>query len=389
MFGFLKKTVKNFVDGITGASGKKEEPKKEIIQETIKPEPVIEKETSKIKELIPEEKTKLKETKIEDVKLEVKEEKTIEKKPVFEVKEEKKEFKPKLDFFTKVKSAFTNQVTISEKETNQVFQELELSLLESDVSFETTQYLIQDLKKRLVGKQVAKNELEKTIENEIKNAFKDALQTSSVNWLQEIKNKDKPVKILFLGPNGAGKTTTIAKLARFFKENGLTSVISASDTFRAAAIEQSLIHGENLGIKVIKHQYGSDPAAVAFDAIEHAKTKKIDVVLIDTAGRQETNQNLLREMEKINRVINPDYKVFIGEAIAGNALIEQAKAFHEKIGLNGIILTKLDCDAKGGTSLSLAHDLQVPILFVGTGQNYEDLKEFNPDFIIKNIVETE
>ncbi|NUN11442.1 signal recognition particle-docking protein FtsY [Candidatus Micrarchaeota archaeon] len=310
------------------------------------------------------------------------------KKEKFEVKEEKKDLKPKLGLFTQIKSAFTNKVTITEKETEPVFADLEIALLESDVSFDTAQFLIADLKKRLVGKQVGKNELQTSIQEEIKNSFEEILkQSENTSFITELRKASKPVKILFLGPNGAGKTTTIAKLSYLLKQEGLTSVISASDTFRAAAIEQASIHGEKLGVKVVKHQYGSDPSAVAFDAIEHAKSKSIDVVLIDTAGRQETNQNLLREMEKINRVVKPDYKIFIGEAIAGHAVIEQAKAFHEKVKLDGVILTKLDCDAKGGTSLSLAHDLNVPILFIGLGQEYSDLKEFDADFILKNIVE--
>ncbi|MBI4399507.1 signal recognition particle-docking protein FtsY, partial [Candidatus Micrarchaeota archaeon] len=169
------------------------------------------------------------------------------------------------------------------------------------------------------------------------------------------------------------------------KANGLSSVISASDTFRAAAIEQTVFHAEKLGVKVIKHDYGSDPAAVAFDASNHAKAHGIDVVLIDTAGRQETNLNLLDEMRKINRVVKPDIKIFVGESIAGNALVEQLRVFHQALVLDGVILTKLDCDTKGGVILSITKTLGLPILFVGDGQVYDNLKVFDSKKLLENL----
>jgi fused signal recognition particle receptor len=194
-------------------------------------------------------------------------------------------------------------------------------------------------------------------------------------------------KIMFLGPNGAGKTTTIAKLAKKFKGLGLEPVISASDTFRAAAIEQADFHAQKIGAGIIRQDYGSDPAAVAFDAVKHAKAQGAAVVLIDTAGRQETNRNLMEEMKKIQRVVAPDYKVFIGEALAGHALVEQVKAFDAVVGVDAIILTKLDCDPKGGNSISIAHDAGKPIIFFGVGQGYDDLVPFDPGFVEKKVLE--
>lgn len=191
----------------------------------------------------------------------------------------------------------------------------------------------------------------------------------------------------FLGPNGAGKTTTIAKMASLLKKNGYSSVIAASDTFRAAAIEQAVHHGAKLDVHVIKHSYGADPAAVAFDAIKHASANNSDIVLVDTAGRQETNKNLLEELRKIVRVAKPDAKLFVGESIAGHALIDQLKAFDETVGIDAVILTKIDCDAKGGNSLSIARETKVPVIFMGVGQGYDELVPFDPQFIVNKVLE--
>lgn len=307
------------------------------------------------------------------------------RKPVFELKEEKRDFAPKVGFLKKITGLFTGNVSIGEGEVGPLFDDLRIALLESDVSLDTTEFLIVDLRKRLVGKQVARGGVNDAVKGEVRNALMD-LFTSEKDILLEAVAKPKPIKILFIGPNGAGKTTTIAKIAFLLKQKGFTSVIAASDTFRAAAIEQASLHGDKLGIRVIKHRYGADPAAVAFDAIAHAKAEKIDFVLIDTAGRQETNYNLVKEMEKINRVIEPDYKIFVGESIAGHALVEQAKKFHEAVRLDGLVLTKLDADAKGGTAFSIAHDLGIPILFIGVGQEYADLKPFKREWLVENVL---
>jgi fused signal recognition particle receptor len=190
---------------------------------------------------------------------------------------------------------------------------------------------------------------------------------------------------MFIGVNGSGKTLTIAKIATMLKKIGYSSVMAAGDTFRAGAIEQLSIHAEKVGVKIIKHGPGADPAAVAYDAIDHAKAKHKDVVLLDTAGRVQTNINLMDEMAKIKRVAKPDLIVFVGDALSGNDAVDQAKRFNEVVGIDGVILTKVDTDAKGGSALSVAYTIGKPLLFVGIGQGYEDQIAFDPEWMIKNI----
>jgi len=178
----------------------------------------------------------------------------------------------------------------------------------------------------------------------------------------------------------------MAKMAHMLMQANLTCVFSASDTFRAAAIEQTEVHAGRLGVKVVKSKYGADPASVAFDAVNFARTHNIDVVLIDSAGRQDTNANLLDELKKINRVAKPDIKIYIGESIGGNALIDQVRAFDGAIGMDGAILTKVDCDAKGGTALSLTKSTGIPVLYMGVGQAYADIVPFEPEKIAQEIM---
>ncbi len=311
-------------------------------------------------------------------------------KPVLESERKEREFAPKLGIISAIKSVFTNKVKISEAETRELFSEFEIALLESDVSPDTALALVDELKKRLVGREVERGKVGEAVKNEIGLALQSLLSQKDFDFfgkLREKKSQGAACRILFLGPNGAGKTTTISKVAALLKSRGFSSVISASDTFRAAAIEQAVFHGEKLGIKVVKHSYGADPAAVAFDAIKHAQANKLDVVLIDTAGRQETNRNLVEEMKKISRVCAPDIKLFVGEAVSGNALVEQVRAFKDAVGVDGIILTKVDCDAKGGNSLSISRETGVPIVFIGTGQEYSDLAAFDPEFVVKKVLE--
>jgi fused signal recognition particle receptor len=204
--------------------------------------------------------------------------------------------------------------------------------------------------------------------------------------LEKASSSKKPFKIMLLGINGAGKTTTTAKIAHLLSKNNLKVVLCASDTFRAAAVEQLESHANTLGLKIIKRDYGSDPTSVAFDATNYANAHKIDVVLIDTAGRQDTNTNLLNEMKKMSRVISPDLKLYIGESIAGSAILDQVQSFNREIGLDGVILTKLDCDPKGGTMLSLSKVTGIPIVAVTLGQKYDDIEVFDPQKIAKKIV---
>lgn len=320
-------------------------------------------------------------------------------KPYFEVdtaSEEKSESRehapalaPKLGLFKRIRSVFASEIEIGEAEVAPMLGELELALLESDVSYDTTQFLIGDLRRRLVGKRVAKASLGAAVREEVRSALFDLFPIPKSGFEELVKKKKaggEPLVVLFLGPNGMGKTTTIAKIARWLGGRGYSSVLAAGDSFRAAAIEQLEHHGGKLGVSVIKHKYGADPAAVAFDAVAHARAKRIDVVLVDTAGRQETNVNLVREMEKMSRVLKPDLRVFVGEAVAGHALVEQLKKFKETAGVDALVLTKLDCDAKGGSAFSAAFEAKLPILFVGVGQEYGDLREFDAAWLVNNVI---
>lgn len=302
--------------------------------------------------------------------------------------QKERDIAPRFGILAKVKSLITQEYEITEKDAEPFFEGLEIALLESDVSYDTAQHLVADIHGRIVGRKVSRGAVQDALKQEVRTSFRNLFSTEPfnlANYVAAQKASGEPTVILFVGPNGAGKTTTIAKLASWLATQGHSSIIAAGDTFRKAAIEQASIHGEKLGVRVVKHTYGADPTAVAFDAVAAAKANKIDVVLIDTAGRQETNTNLVREMQKIERVIKPQLKIFIGEAIAGNALAEQAKSFNEAIKLDGIILTKMDCDAKGGGSFSVAYETKLPILFMGVGQEYGDLRPFDADWITDNV----
>ena len=209
--------------------------------------------------------------------------------------------------------------------------------------------------------------------------------SSSFNLIEEIRQKkssNDPYLIVFVGINGTGKTTTLAKVAHLLKNNGLTCVLACADTYRAGAIEQLIEHSNRLSLKTISQSYGSDPAAVARDAIIYSKSNNIDVVLVDTAGRMQTNQNLMDEIKKIIRVSTPDLKIFVGDALAGNDVALQAKTFSESVNFDAIILTKIDADVKGGSALSISFVTGKPILYLGNGQDYDSLKPFNVnDFI--------
>ncbi|MFA4953387.1 MAG: signal recognition particle-docking protein FtsY [Candidatus Pacearchaeota archaeon] len=287
--------------------------------------------------------------------------------------------------FSRLTSKIT-KVKISEEEFDVYGEELEMLLLENNVALEVAEKIIKELKEKVIGQELLKKE----IESEITDSFKDILRNILVAaFLLEDKRKEKdssePYVILFCGINGTGKTTTIAKIAEYLKKKKLSSVLAAADTFRAASIEQIKKHGEKLGIKVIAHDYGTDPAAVGFDAIKYAKKNRIDFVLIDTAGRMHTSKNLMTEIEKIAKVCKPDLKIFVGESITGNDIIEQVKTFDWHIGVDGIILAKADIDEKGGTALSVGYITKKPILFLGTGQEYDAIEAFDKEKFIQKL----
>lgn len=316
----------------------------------------------------------------EDKELEQKKEQLEELKQEIEQKEEKK------GFFSKLRSFLAYSIT--EENFNDIFSELEMLLLESNVALEVVEKLREELAKELIGKEIKKDKLQEEIQNALKVAIEKML-TNPSDLIKDIKehkkNSSEPYKILFFGINGAGKTTSIAKLTNLLQKNKFSCLLAAGDTFRAASIEQLQIHADKLGVKMIKQEYGSDPSAVAFDAIKYAKEHKIDVVLIDTAGRMHTKENLLHEMEKICRVTKPNLKVFVAEAVAGNDATEQAKAFNDMIGIDVSILSKTDVDEKGGTIISISYITKKPILYLGVGQKYDDLELFDKDKFIKRL----
>lgn len=286
-----------------------------------------------------------------------------------------------------ITDAVQGEVVLDEDRIDKLISDFEITLLESDVAFEVCSRLKENLKERLQGQKVKRAELKDTMKESLKEDILDILLPKQKNLVETIKEKSqKPYVIVFVGINGTGKTTTIAKIAHLLKKNNMGPVFAASDTFRAGAIEQLEEHAKRLDIRMIKHDRGADPAAVAFDAIEHARAQGKDAVLIDTAGRMETNVNLLDELKKVVRVANPDMVLFVGDALTGNAALDQAEIFSSTIPVDGTILTKADADAKGGSAISIAYATGKPILFLGTGQEYKDLLEFDPEWFVNEIL---
>ncbi len=285
--------------------------------------------------------------------------------------------------------SFVSHKTISEKDIEDILFELEMALLEGDVALEVAEKIVTSVKEDLVGRKIRRrSDVADFTKEALKNAISEILnvETPDINeLLLNSRETGEPLKLMFVGINGTGKTTTIAKVATHFIEKGYTPVIAAADTFRAGAIEQITHHADKIGVKIIKHQKGADPAAVAFDAVAHARAKGKELVLVDTAGRMQTNTNLMDEMKKIKRVIKPDMIIFVGDALTGNDAVEQAQKFDDAVGVNGIILTKADADAKGGAALSIGYVIQKPILFLGLGQSYGDIMEFKPEWMVEQI----
>ena len=420
MFKFLKKKLKVFekkLEEEIEAELKKEvieEPKPEIFEEKLpaaeKPKAEVKEEKPKEEPIIKEEK-RVEEKKIEEPEhVEEKEEKILPKrkrarKAKKEISEEKKEREKQSDKQIKegietelqrivqtrksieeaVKTDKKPSRTIDEKKLDELLWNLEVGLLESDVAYSVIDSIKKDIKDEIRNTPFARLRSGDFVETVLKNAISHVLTANDFDFNEFIEKSKKPVVIMFIGVNGTGKTLSIAKIARLLHKQGKTCVMAAGDTFRAGAIEQLTIHANNLGVKIVKHGPGSDPAAVAYDAIEHAKAKHKDVVLLDTAGRMQTNSNLMDEMAKIKRVANPSLIIFVGDALSGNDAVEQAKRFNEVVGIDGVILTKVDTDAKGGSSLSIAYTIGKPLLFIGVGQEYDDQIPFDAEWMVKNI----
>lgn len=267
-----------------------------------------------------------------------------------------------------------------------LLQELQMGLLEADVALPVAEELTDSVRKSLAGKRIDREfKIDEAIHLAFRAAVKQVLDEQEFSLKDRLEAKDSTFVIMFVGINGTGKTTVIAKLASRLQKHGYTIVLAAADTFRAGAIEQLTIHAERLGCKIVKHQAGGDPAAVAYDAVEHAKARKKGVVLIDTAGRMQTNTNLMDEMKKIKRVAKPDLVVFVGDSLAGSDAVEQARRFDEAVGIDAVVLTKIDADAKGGAALSIAKAVGKPIAYVSYGQEYDEFGKFDSDWMVARI----
>jgi fused signal recognition particle receptor len=354
MFDFLKKTIKSWI-------GKEKKPVEKKGKNQIKKKNTVNTKTKKIQ------------TKTEE-KIEREVEAIVTEATPPEAKKE--------SFFSKLMTKLT-AAKLSEADFEEAFADLEITLLENNTAVKAVEAIKTSLKKELVGLNCKKNEASERILSSLKEALSSILQEPP-SFLTQVKSK-QPFVILFFGINGTGKTTSIAKVAHYLQKNNLSSVLVAGDTFRAASIEQLEHHAKVLKIPCIKGEYNADPASIAYNGLEYAKAHNIQVVLIDTAGRMYTKTNLMKEMEKIIRIAKPDLKLFVGESITGNDVIEQANTFNETAGIDGIILTKADIDKKAGAILSVSQVVNKPLYFLGTGQGYKDLLPFTKKEVLKNL----
>ncbi len=278
------------------------------------------------------------------------------------------------------------ELIVSEKDIADALSELELTLLESDVALPATDTIIAHVRKSLVGKHRRIGEsIDSLVVGALRAALLDVLG-NGFDLLDYIRTHPRPVRILFTGVNGTGKTTTVAKIGYYLKKQGFSVVIGAGDTYRAGAIEQISVHAERIGIKIIQHPEGGDPSAVLFDTVQYAASHKIDVVLADTAGRFHNKANLMSQLDKIKRVMKPDLVVYVDEAVAGNDAVTRAFEFDKTIGADAVVLTKADMDSRGGAAISIAHTIGKPLMFIGTGQSYDDIAPFEPAKVVEELL---
>lgn len=389
MFNSLKEKLKNWTSKVKEEVFRQEQPgekpkKKKISSKTSK---IRQKKTAKKKEHSLKNK-KIKKADKEEIEvletplkpIDITGQKILDIGKIPEVQQDPEEMQEpsekKKGFFSKI---FKTELT--QEKFEELFQELELNLLQNNVAYEVVEKIKQELSQRVVGKN------NPNIELELKEIIKEIL-IEPIDFIESIKlslKNKKPFVICFLGINGAGKTTSIAKLTQFLQKSKVSVCFAAADTYRAASIEQLEFHANKLNVPIIKREYGSDPASVGFEAIQYAKKNSIDVVIIDTAGRLQNKDSLMRELEKIIRVTQPDMKIFTGESTTGNDAIEQAKTFDELVDLTGTILSKADIDEKGGTMISIGYITKKPIFFLGTGQEYKDLEVFDRNKIIDKL----
>ncbi len=280
---------------------------------------------------------------------------------------------------------------LKSKDLEKVLEEFQLELIESDVAVTVADYVCSELREKLGDVQFARfsdprAKIKEILGEVLLSVLNRAGRLDLFELVEQKKAAGEPLIIVFVGINGTGKTTSIAKLAHILQKRGRTAILASSDTYRSGAIEQLEEHARRIGVRMIKHQYGADPAAVAFDAVNYARAHGVNAVLVDTAGRMGTNTNLLEEMKKIVRVTKPDLTILVVDALTGNDAMEQGKVFSQAVKIDGIILAKLDADVKGGSAISLSYVMGKPVTLVGTGQTYNDLESFQPEAVVKNMV---
>ncbi|OYT51292.1 MAG: signal recognition particle-docking protein FtsY [Desulfurococcales archaeon ex4484_204] len=291
---------------------------------------------------------------------------------------------------TKKVSEVVSYRELTEEDFERVFSEIGVKLIEGDVAYDVVEELREVLKKELVGIKVSRfrASASKEVVARIKEGLLELLERGlcSKDLVRLVSEGPKPYVVVFLGVNGVGKTTTIAKVAYSLKGRGFKVVMVAADTFRAGAQEQLRLHAERLGVPFIMGKYGADPAAVAKDGVIYAEKHGIDAVLIDTAGRMHTDSNLVDELRKVVRVVKPNLKVLVLDALTGNDAVQQSVWFDRAVGVDVVILTKLDADAGGGSALSVILAIGKPIMYVGVGQRYSDLLIYRPNEILNKLL---
>lgn len=402
MFDSLKKKLKEAVEKVTKTI--KEEEKREKIEEKIeeKEAPFIDivpekphEEMEEVAEEVEETKKQLEEEIIKEYVKEKAAEAELEELPVIE-EEKKKGIKEtikrgieeeiKVEKEDKKRGLFQRlfETTLNKKDVEIVLKELKFVLLENDVAVEVVEKICEDVASELVDKSIRRDKIQSAIKDALGHAMLDVMQQDKIEVEKLIQEKEGVFTILFLGFNGAGKTTNLCKFAHKFKK--FHPIVAAADTFRAASIEQLEEHSKKVGFRLIKHKYGADSAAVIFDARKAALASGSKLVLADTAGRSHSNINLMDELKKVCRVSNPDLKILILDSVTGNDIYEQSKLFNDAVGVDAIILTKADVYDKGGAALSATYTIEKPILYLGVGQGYDDLKEFDPEEIVNNLL---
>jgi len=299
--------------------------------------------------------------------------------------------------FDRLKAQFSNfydriaKTELKGEDLDNVLDQFQLTLIENDVAVSAADFVSNQLREKLRDVQFARftdprARVKVILQEVLLSLLQRAGQLDIFALIDKKKSIGEPAVLVFIGINGTGKTTSIAKLAHVLQKRGRSVILAASDTYRSGSIEQLEEHARRIGVRVIKHQYGADPAAVAFDAVNYAKAHRINAVLIDTAGRMQNNKNLLEEMRKIVRVTSPDLTILVVDALTGNDAVEQGKVFSEAVKIDGIILAKLDADVKGGSAISLSYIMGKPVAMVGTGQKYDDLEPFQAEAIVKNLI---